>query len=59
MDTACKAFRASVPPAYNRAVAVAPSVRAQKIRWGMGGSGSPLAERQSMTSEPLSELVTK
>ena len=59
IDMDCKATRPSAPPALNRAVAVAPSVRAQNMRWMTGGSASPLAERQSMTREPLSELVTK
>ena len=56
----CKATRPSRPPAFSRAVAVAPSVRAQKIRCMTGGSGSGwIADRQSITREPLSELVTK
>ncbi len=46
-------------PATSSAVAVAPSVTAQNIRWRMGGSGWPLAERQSITRDPLSEEVTK
>ena len=43
----------------SRAVAVAPSIRAQKTRWILGGSGSPLELRQSMTREPESDDVTK
>ena len=59
MVTLWRPFRASFPPALRRAVAQAPSVKAQKIRWTIGGSGFPLAERQSIMREPLSELVTK
>ncbi len=59
MDMVCRALNALSPPDTSRAVAVAPSVKAQKIRWKMGGSGWPLAERQSITNEPLSDDVTK
>ena len=40
-------------------MAVAPSMRAQKTRCILGGSGSPLEARQSITREPESEEVTK
>ena len=59
MAMLCSALRASVPPALRRTLAHAPSVTAQKIRCRTGGSSQPLAARQSMISEPLSELVTK
>jgi len=36
-----------------------PSINAQKMRCGAGGSLTPLEQRQSITKDPLSELVTK
>ena len=59
METDLNAVKPSFPPAVSRAVAVAPSVKAQNILCSIGGSGWPLAERQSMTREPLSEDVVK
>ena len=55
----CKASKASGPPATNSAVAVAPSISAQKTLWILGGSGSPLDVKESITSEPESDEVTK
>ncbi len=55
----CKALNAFVPPATRRAVAVAPSVRAQNNLWITGGLGCPLAHMMSITREPLSDDVTK
>ena len=59
METDLKAVNPSLPPAVSKAVAVAPSVNAQKILCRMGGSGCPLAERQSITRDPLSDDVVK
>ena len=59
IETVCSATSASLPPAYRRAVAQAPSVKAQKTRCGIGGSESPLDASESITRDPLSELVTK
>ena len=52
------AFSPLAPPAAIRAEARAPSENDQKIRWIFGGSGSPLAAMQSMTSDPESADVT-
>ena len=59
METVLRAVKALSPPATSKAVAAAPSVRAQKILCRIGGSGWPLDERQSMTKDPLSDDVTK
>ena len=53
------AVKLSFPPATSNAVAVAPSVKAQNTRCTAGGSGIPFAERQSITSDPESDEVTK
>ena len=54
-----RAINPSFPPATKSAVAVAPSINAQNTLWMAGGSGSPLDDKQSMTSDPESEEVTK
>ena len=48
-----------LPPLTSRAVAVAPSVTAQKILCGMGDMRSPLEVSLSTMSEPESLDVTK
>ena len=55
----CKAVSPPFPPAAKRALAVAPSIIAQKTLWIFGGSGSPLDVKQSITNEPESDEVTK
>ena len=53
------AIKLFFPPATRRAVAVVPSIRAQNTLCTGGGSGMPLAERQSITKDPESDDVTK
>ena len=53
------AIRLFSPPATSRAVAVVPSINAQNTLCTGGGSGMPLAERQSITRDPESDDVTK
>ena len=53
------AIKLFFPPATSRAVAVVPSINAQNTLCAGGGSGMPLAERQSITKDPESEDVTK
>ena len=55
----CIAVKLFFPPATSNAVAVAPSVKAQNTLWTAGGSGTPFAERQSITRDPESDEVTK
>ncbi len=56
MVMVCSAPR---PPASRRAAATAPSLLAQNTRCQTGVTGAPPEARESITSEPESEEVTK
>src|SRR5690554_3218295 len=53
------ACNASSPPAISSAIAIAPTISAQKMRCHTGDCSSPLDESMSITSAPESADVTK
>src|SRR5690625_6144540 len=55
-EPACSALR---PLASNRAMATSPAMEAQKTRCHTGVLAAPPEARESMTSEPESDEVTK